>query len=291
VRFGFALAHLHTAQWVEAAVLGDELGYESVWSPDHLVFPLDMSGSLYADGSSAGVPPSTPLHDYPAYLSFLAARTSRIRLGTLVHLFALRHPFVSARAFATLDRVSGGRALCGVGAGWLGAEFTAAGLPFAGRGARLDEALAVARRLWTEEVVEHHGDCYDFGPVMFEPKPVQQPLPVLVGGESKAALARAARHEGWLSMPQDSFEAAVAPIAELRRLRGDRRGPFSIGVCTLDPDVGPDDVARWADAGVDRLIVKPWTRTREALDGLRRFAERVGLDPAAPLEPDPGARA
>ncbi len=289
MRFGFALAHLHTAQWAEAAVLADGLGYESVWSPDHLVFPLDMSGSLYADGSPAGVPPSTPLHDYPAYLSYLAARTSRIRLGTFVHLFALRHPFVSARGFATLDVMSGGRALCGVGAGWLGAEFTAVGLPFRGRGARLDEALAVATRLWTEEVVEHHGDCYDFGPVMFEPKPVQRPLPILVGGESPAALARAARHDGWLSMPQETDDAAGEKIAELRRLRGDRPGPFSVTVCTLDPDVGPDAVARWRDLGVDRLVVKPWARTREALDGLRAFADRVGLDPAAAPEPDPGA--
>jgi probable F420-dependent oxidoreductase len=285
MRFGFALAHLHTAQWVEAAVLGDALGYESVWAPDHLVFPLDMSGSLYADGSPAGIPPSTPLHDYPAYLSYLAARTSRIRLGTLVYLFALRHPFVAARAFATLDVLSGGRALCGVGAGWLGAEFTAVGLPFAGRGARLDEALAVAQRLWTEEVVAHDGACYRFDAVMFEPKPVQRPHPpILVGGESAAALARAARHDGWLSMPEHGHESAAARIAELRRLRGDRPGPFSIGLCTLDPDLGRDDVERWRDLGVDRLIVKPWARTRDALDGLRRFADRTGLDPEAPID-------
>jgi probable F420-dependent oxidoreductase len=283
MRFGFALAHMHTSQWVEATVLADGLGYESAWAPDHLVFPLDMSGSLYADGSSAGVPPSTPLHDYPAYLSYLAARTERIRLGTYVYLFALRHPFVAARGFATLDVMSGGRALCGVGAGWLGTEFTAVGLPFAGRGARLDEALAVASRLWSEEIVEHHGDCYDFGAVMFEPKPVQRPLPILVGGESPAALARAARHDGWLSMPH-TVESAAEQIAELRRRRGDRPEPFSITVCTLDPEVGADDVARWRDLGVDRLVVKPWARTRDALDGLRAFADRLGLDPAAPLE-------
>jgi probable F420-dependent oxidoreductase len=288
VRFGFALAHMHTAQWAEAAVLADGLGYESVWAPDHLVFPLDMSGSLYADGSSAGVPASTPLHDYPAYLSYLAARTERIRLGTLVYLLALRHPFVSARAFATLDVLSGGRAICGVGAGWLGAEFTAAGLDFSQRGARLDEALAVVTRLWTEPVVEHHGACYDFDAVMFEPKPVQRPHPpILVGGESPAALARAARHDGWLSMPH-TVDTAADQIAELRRRRGDRPGPFSIGVCTLDPDIGPDDVARWRDVGVDRLIVKPWARTRDALDGLRAFADRVGLDPAASFE-EPGS--
>jgi probable F420-dependent oxidoreductase len=281
VRFGFALAHLHTAQWAEAAVLADGLGYESVWSPDHLAFPLDMSGSLYADGSPASVPPSTPLHDYPAYLSYLAARTERIKLGTFVYLFALRHPFVATRAFTTLDVMSGGRALCGVGAGWLGAEFTAAGVPFAGRGARLDEALAVAQRLWTEDVVAHDGPCYRFDAVMFEPKPVQRPHPpILVGGESTAALARAARHDGWLSMPH-TVATAAGQIAEVRRLRGARPGPFSITVCTLDPELGPDDVARWADLGVDRLVVKPWARTRDALDGLRAFADRMGLDPGA----------
>jgi probable F420-dependent oxidoreductase len=284
MRFGFALAHVHLSQWTPATVLADDLGYESVWAPDHLVFPLDMSGSLYADGSSAGIPPSTPVLDAPTLLCHLAARTARIRLGTFVHLFALRHPFVSARAFATLDVVSGGRAECGVGAGWLGAEFEAAGVPFAGRGARLDEALHVARRLWTEEVVEHDGPCFSFGPVMFAPRPVQRPHPpLLVGGESRAALERAVRHDGWMSMPH-TLESAARPLAALRRLREDRdpARPFTVTACTLDADLGRDGVERWRDLGVDRLVVKPWARTRDALDGLRRFADIVRGRPDGP---------
>ncbi len=287
MRFGIALSHLHTAQWIEAAMLADELGYESVWTPDHLVFPLDMTGALYADGSSAGVPPSTPLHDYPALLCFIAARTTQIRLGTFVYLFGLRHPFIATRAFTTLDIVSGGRAEIGVGAGWLAAEMTATLGPdadFAARGRRLDEALTVAKRLWTDEVVAHEGEFWRFDPVMFEPKPVQRPHPpVLVGGESPAALRRAARHDGWMSMPH-TFESAAGQIAELRRLRLETEAvgravqdqPFSITVCTLDPTIGNDDIARWAELGVDRLVVKPWARTRDALDGLRRVRTEAG---------------
>ncbi len=293
MRFGIALAHLHTSQWVEASVLADELGYESVWTPDHLVFPLDMAGELYADGSAPPVPPSTPLHDYPALLCFIAARTTRIRLGTFVYLFGLRHPFVATRAFTTLDVVSGGRAEIGVGAGWLAAEMTATlggdpGAAFAARGRRLDEALTIAKRLWTEDVVDHDGEFWQFGPVMFEPKPVQRPHPpVLVGGESPAALRRAARHDGWMSMPH-TFETATVQIKALRRHRLDAidagvadgvaapARPFSVTVCTLDPMVGPDAIARWAELGVDRLVVRPWSRTRDALDGLRRFRDGSG---------------
>src|SRR5439155_1938481 len=107
-----------------------------------------------------------------------------------------------ARAFATLDVVSGGRAGLGVGAGWLVNEWEAVGLDPKTRGRRLDEAIAVCKRLWTEDVIEHHGEFFDFKPVMFEPKPVQKPHPPgLVGGESHGALSRAARPgRGWLGM-------------------------------------------------------------------------------------------
>ena len=207
-----------------------------------------------------------------------------------MYLLGLRHPFVAARAFTTLDVVSGGRAEIGVGAGWLASEMTATlgieGDPFAARGRMLDEALDVAKRLWTEEVVEHHGEHWSFGPVMFEPKPVQRPHPpILVGGESPAALRRAARHDGWMSMPH-TFETAAIQIERLRRLRreaidgrmvddaepGNDRS-FTVTVCTLDPALTTDDLARWADLGVDRLVVKPWNRTRDALDGLRSFRD------------------
>ncbi|MEY2436590.1 MAG: hypothetical protein QOF97_1426, partial [Acidimicrobiaceae bacterium] len=194
IKLGVALGRLNPAFFVDVTEEADRLGYESVWLPEHLVFPVVMAGSPFAGDDHPPVPPSTPVFDAFAYLSYLAGRTQQIRLATHVYNLGLRHPFVAARAIATLDIVSGGRAIAGVGASWLAEEWTAVGLDFATRGRRLDEALEVCRRLWTEEVVEHHGEFFDFDPVMFEPKPVQRPHPpIVVGGESKPALRRAAQ--------------------------------------------------------------------------------------------------
>jgi probable F420-dependent oxidoreductase len=277
VKFGIGLALVHRSQWLAMTALCEELGFESVWFPDHLVFTEAMSGSPYTDDDHPPVPPTTPLYEPMAYLSFLAAHTNRVRLGTYVYLFGLRHPFVSARAFATLDEVSGGRAEAGVGSGWLPGEWEAVGWDFHTRGRRLDEAIDVAKRLWTDEVVEHHGEFFSFPPVVFEPKPVQRPYPpILVGGESTAALRRAVvRGDGWISMPH-TFESAAPQLATLDRLCDQAgRNRSSLNVTMTDQGlVHPDEVARWEEAGVDRLIVKPYARTRDALQGVRHFRER-----------------
>jgi probable F420-dependent oxidoreductase len=275
MNFGVALGRLNPAFFLEITDEAERLGFESIWMPEHLVFPVHMSRSPFGADEHPPVPPSTPVFDVFAYLSFLAGRTSRVRLGTHVYNLGLRHPFVAARAVQTLDIVSGGRAIFGVGASWLESEWDAAQLDFASRGKRVDEALEVCKRLWTEEVVEHHGDFFDFAPVMFEPKPVQQPHPpIVVGGESPAALRRTARFgDGWVGLDHTP-ESVLEPIGRLAELRGD--GPKL--EITVGSDVrSPDDVARLEEAGVDRVLVSPWPRSREALDGLRRFADTVGL--------------
>jgi probable F420-dependent oxidoreductase len=242
------------------------LGFDSVWLPEHLVLPVAMAGSPYAGAEHPPVPPTTPIFDAPAYLSFLAGRTERIRLGTYVYLLGIRHPFVAARAFATLDVLSDGRAEVGVGAGWLESEWRAVGLDFATRGRRLDEAIAVCRRLRTEPQVEHHGEFFDIDPVCFEPKPVQQPPPVSIGGESEPALRRAAQlGDGWLGMGHTP--ESVKPIAG--RLA---RPGFTVTIGGAVDDDG--DIAAFHDAGVDRVIVAPWRRSPEAIDALTTFAGR-----------------
>ncbi len=277
LEFGIALGALNPHFFQGAVREAEELGFESVWLPEHLVFPLDMSGSPHPGKEHPPVPPTTPVFDAFAYLSFLAGQTSRIRLGTNVYLLGLRHPFVAARAVQTLDLVSHGRAEIGIGAGWLRSEWTAAGLDPSTRGRRLDEALSVCKRLWTEESVEHRGEFYQFEAVAFEPKPIQKPHPpVLVGGESDAALRRAARiGNGWLGLVHTP-ESVGEPIARLRHLlaaAGHEREPFDIVVGGNVAESA--DVRRWEDAGVTRLIVSPWKRSREATLGMRRFAERV----------------
>ena len=272
VRFGVALGRLNPAFFVAVTEEAERLGFESVWLPEHLVFPVEMTRSPFAGEEHPPVPPSTPVFDAFAYLSFLAGRTSTLRLATHVYNLGLRHPFIAARAVQTLDIVSGGRAIAGVGASWLESEWRAVQLDFGSRGRRMDEALEVCRRLWSEEVVEHHGEFFDFGPVMFEPKPLQKPWPpIVVGGESAPALRRAARFgEGWVGL--DHSPATVAgPVARLRELR--EGPPIEVTVGGLVE--GRDDVERWEAAGVDRLLVSPWRRSPEALDGLRRFADTV----------------
>ncbi|MFC4013538.1 TIGR03619 family F420-dependent LLM class oxidoreductase [Nonomuraea purpurea] len=272
MKFGVPLGLLHPAAWKDVAVAADELGFESVWLPEHLVFATDLSLAAYPGGADPGIKPTTPLFDAPACLCWLAALTSRVKLGTAVYLLGLRHPFVSARAFATLDVLSAGRAICGVGAGWYRGEWQAAGVPFDDRGARLDEAIEVVRRLWSEPLVAHAGAFYTFPEVAFEPKPVHRRLPVLAGGESAAALRRAARCDGWISMPHtiesikprlDLLEAGVPVTAHAYELSS------------------PDEVAAWAALGVERLIVRPWRRGREAVSRLAAFAAEYGVTNSA----------
>jgi probable F420-dependent oxidoreductase len=279
VNFGIALGRLNPAFFAEATVEAERLGYESVWLPEHLVLPIRMTRSPHPGEEHPPGPPTTPVFDAFAYLGFLAGRTERLRLGTHVYNLALRHPFVAARAIQTLDIVSGGRAEIGIGASWLEEEWAATGLDFHTRGRRLDEALGVCKRLWTEAEVAHDGEFFHFPAVAFEPKPVQSPWPpLLIGGESDAALRRAARvGDGWIGMAH-TFETAPRAISRLRELLEEHgRTLDGFQVCVGGPVESRDDVARWEELGVTRIVVSPWPRSREAIDGMRRFAELVGL--------------
>jgi probable F420-dependent oxidoreductase len=283
MKFGVPLGLVRPDLWRDIAAAADELGFESVWLPEHLVFTTDLSLATYPGAGRPPISPTTPLFDAPAYLCALAALTERIRLGTAVYLLGLRHPFVSARAFATLDQISGGRAIAGVGAGWYEGEWVAAGLDFASRGRRLDEALQITRQLWERDTVAWEGEFFTFPQVAFEPKPVQRPLPVHAGGESAAAMRRAAGGcDGWIGMTHTPADARPL-LDRLRRYlsaAGRADGPFEITVhAATCPE--PDEVAVWAGLGVHRLIVPPWAaRPRSRSDvaaALRGFAGRHNL--------------
>jgi probable F420-dependent oxidoreductase len=277
VKFGVALGALNAHFHLDAVDAAERLGYESVWLPEHLVLPTTMSRSPRPGEEHPPVPPTTPVFDAFTYLGFLAARAPTVRLGTHVYNLGLRHPFVAARGVATLDGLSRGRVEFGIGAGWLAEEWDAVGLDFSSRGRRLDEAIEVCTRLWTEPAVEHHGEFFDFAEVAFEPKPVQRPRPpVLVGGESAAALRRAAwLGDGWIGMGH-TVESAPAQIARLVALRADGpRAGEPMQVCVGGAIRSRDDVARWEDVGVTRLIVAPWRRSPEAVDALERLTSVI----------------
>jgi probable F420-dependent oxidoreductase len=277
--FGIHLGAVHPRSWSAVAEAADRLGFESVWVPEHLVVPLDAAGSPHHGADHPPIPSHTPMYDALGVLCHLAARTSRVLLGTHVYNIGLRHPFVTARAAATVDVFSDGRLALGIGASWLRSEWDAVGLDFDTRGARVDEAIDVCRRLWSEEVVEHHGRFFDFGPTAFEPKPVQQPLALHIGGDGAAALRRAATvGAGWMPMNHDlaQLPTSIARLEELAAAAG-REAPIEVTV-TGEVD-RPEDVERYVAAGVSRVIVRPWTRSREAVDAMEHFARVHGLPP------------
>jgi probable F420-dependent oxidoreductase len=276
VNFGLHLGAVNTRLWVALAEKADRLGFESVWIPDHVVVPFVSTGSPHPGSDHPPIPSDVPIFDPFAYLCFLAARTTRIRLGIDVYNIGLRHPFLTARAATTLDILSGGRLALGIGASWLRAEWDDLGLDFDRRGPRVDEAIEVCRRLWSEEVVEHHGAFFDFGPLAFEPKPVQHPGPALhIGGDGQAALRRAATvGVGWIPMNHtlEQLGPSLDELAELAERHG-RTSPIEV---TVHGDINrPADLAHYTKAGVTRVIVRPWTRSSEALDGVQRFADEV----------------
>lgn len=280
MKVGVPLFFLRPEAMPGIAQLADRAGFESVWMPEHLVFPTRIESQYpYTSDGTPPINPATPLLDPLILLSHIAAVTERVRLGTNIYLLPLRHPLESARMAMTLDLLSGGRLTFGIGAGWLKEEFDATGIAFDSRAARLRECVRALRVLWTESEPEFHGRFYDFGPVKFEPKPTQKPHPPLIfGGETDAALRRAAQlGDGWYGVRHDPRSAATR-VGQLRSLRADserRDLPFEITVSCGVPWVSRDDAQRFADAGVDRIVVLPWQRGREAAEKLQRLADEL----------------
>lgn len=272
MKFGIHLGSINMRFWADIAEEADRLGFDSLWVPEHVVVPLDATGSPHHGSDHPPIPSNIPIVDALAMLANLAARTERISLGTNVYNIGLRHPFLTARAATTVDFLSGGRMQLGIGASWLQSEWDAMGLDFKTRGRRVDEAIEVCQRLWTEEIVEHHGEFFDFGPTAFMPKPVQSPLPIHIGGDGPAALRRAATiGQGWMPMNHSLAELPAA-TAKLSQLAEEAGRPEAVQVTVNGAVATPEDVERYAAAGVHQLIVRPWVSSREAIDGMRTFA-------------------
>lgn len=276
MRIGFNLSAVNPRFWIDTARAAEEAGFESLWLPEHLVLPVQMSGSPMTGHAEPPIPPDIPVWDIMVCFGMLAGVTDTIRFGTHVYNIGLRHPFVTARSVTTLEMLSGGRLEFGIGASWLEEEWDAAELDFATRGRRVDEAIEVCRRLWTEDTIEHHGEFFSFQPVKFQPKPVQEGgPPILVGGDSKAAKRRAATlGDGWIPM-NHSLEQLPAGIAEVRQLRADAGIETPLQVTVGGNAATLDDIERHRDAGVDRILYAPFRSSREALDGIRRYGDEV----------------
>jgi probable F420-dependent oxidoreductase len=178
---------------MQAARQAEALGYDSVWAADRLVMPWKIETTYpYSKESTFIVPPDRPFFDTLTCLAFLAGCTDKIELGMSVMVLPYRHPLHWARIATTIDQLSSGRLILGVGVGWMEEEFAAMNVPFKDRGRISDEQLTLLKKLWTEEHITFHGQYYNATDIAFLPKPYRQPrVPIWVGGEGKPAQRRA----------------------------------------------------------------------------------------------------
>jgi probable F420-dependent oxidoreductase len=259
------------------AGLAERLGYDSLWAGEHVVVPSPRV-------APSPMEPDEPILDPLVALAHVAAHTERIRLGTGVIILPQRNPLVLAKQVASLDVLCGGRLLLGIGVAYLEPEMRAIGVPMEGRGARADEYLAAMRALWEEEAPSFHGRHARFEGVDAHPRPAQRPLPVVVGGHTRAAHRRAARRaDGWYG-----FMLGLRATAEQRGLmraaieETGREQPLHVSV-TPARRLDEENVRAYSELGVDRLIVAPppGLSPEELVEFVEANApERVGGYPA-----------
>ena len=244
------------AQAAEAA------GFESLWTGEHVVLPDPQV-------APSPLPPHYPLLDPAIALAWLAAHTTRIRLGTGIVILPQRNPLVLAKELASLDVVAGGRLIFGLGVGYLKPEFDALGVPFEHKGARAMDYLAAMQTLWTADQPAHSGRFVQFAGIQARPQPLQQPLPIVIGGHTPAAFRRAVAHaHGWYGFALDL--AATSRCLEGLRVaaqeveRPAALGPLEISI-TPAAKLGAEACAQYAAAGVHRLIPFPRLKTADEL--------------------------
>jgi len=237
----------------------ENAGFATLWVGEHVVL-LETPASRYPYAETGDFPidPGVDWLDPFATLTFAAAVTGTIRLATGICLVPEHNPLILAKQVATLDRLSGGRAVLGAGVGWMAEEFAALGVTFERRAARTREYIEVMRRLWRDEGATFHGEFVHFAGVHSNPKPLRRRVPVLLGGESRAALARAAAiGDGWYGFNLSPDEAAerITTLRALLAERGRTADPFEIVVAPFGKRVASDDVERYAALGVNEVVI------------------------------------
>jgi probable F420-dependent oxidoreductase len=233
--------------------LVEEVGFESIWTGEHVVL-------IDPQAPPSPAPPETPFLDTIAALAFAAAHSRKLLLGSGIILLPQRNPVVLAKELAGVDVLSGGRLLFGAGVGYVPGEYETLGIPFAERGARMDEHIDVIRTLWTQEKPQFSGRFTNFSGIQSRPLPLQRPHPPIhVGGMSTAAHRRAvARGNGWYGFFQD-LAATEASLGSLKEAAKEIERPVELGdleISITPPGaVDADTVKRFEDLGVHRLIL------------------------------------
>ncbi|MBV9552120.1 MAG: TIGR03619 family F420-dependent LLM class oxidoreductase [Alphaproteobacteria bacterium] len=246
-----------------AAVQAEQLGFADVWTSEHIIVP---AGAMY--------PPSPNFYDPVLTLTWAAAHTSRVGLGTSVLVLPMRHPLPLAKELATLQNLSGGRLILGAGVGWMEAEFAALGVPFSERGRRMDEGIAMMRAVWSDDPVSFEARWV---PALIDrmrmmPKP-EKPIPIWIGGTSEPALRRAARLDGWHGSRATPDQAAPL-VKRLREARPEPQFAISLRAAWDGKDEGElrARLDGFAAVGVGHVMVEPFDRD---LDDWLGSVERI----------------
>ncbi|OBB77971.1 TIGR03619 family F420-dependent LLM class oxidoreductase [Mycobacterium sp. 852014-52144_SCH5372336] len=285
MKFYVSLAFLDTAEVVEIAKAADDLGYEGLGIPDHVVNleTLETPYPYTKDGSRRW----EAFTDWPdpwVLIGGLALVTSQSRFVTTVYLPAMRDPYSAAKAIGTAAVLAGGRLELGIGVGWCEEEFTLMGQQFARRGKRTDEMLELMKELWKPGWTEFDGEFYTTPKLEMEPTP--PPIPVYVGGLSDIALRRAARHDGWIGdlITTDRALERVATLRDLRAEKGLTMDGFEV-LTPLTDAFTPDHFDRAEAGGITGIITMPWmfyagpaASLAEKIDGMKRFRKDLRLD-------------
>ena len=282
MKFGIGFANTVTFVTGDgAAELGraaEDAGFDSLWTVEHIVYPEGYESTYpYApDGKMPGSGDS-PIPDPLIWLSYVAAHTTDLRLATGISLLPERHPVTYAKEVATLDMMSKGRVILGVGIGWLREEFDALDVPWAGRARRTEEYAEVMRALWADDDVSFHGEFVDFDHISSNPKPAAGRVPIHIGGHSRAAAERAGRMG-------DGFFPAKGDIAELfeiaRQTAADQgRDPEAIEMTSSHPGIFGDDpaaaVEEAASWGMHRMVVPGFMFLGSPADKMAPFADLI----------------
>jgi len=263
------------AQMTGLAQLAEQVGMESVWTFEHVIVPIDYESKYpYNKNGKMGVSPETNLVDPLIAFAAIAASTNTLRLGTGVNILSQTNPLYLAKQAASLDMLSAGRLLLGLGIGWLREEFVAMGTPFEKRGARFDDYCAAMRKVWSGEVVEHESEFLSWHGFKSFPIPRQSPLPVIIGGIKGKIHERIARHgDGWFAPTGDPKE--LREHLDLIKVQCDlvQRDMSEIEItCMWTGSGGEAAVKALEDCGVHRLVVPVMALGEDPVAGIKKFA-------------------
>lgn len=271
------------------ATNAERLGFATIWAPEHVVLVEQYTSRYpYTSGELPG-PANTAIADPFPTLAYVAACTSTVRLATGICIVPEHNPVVLAKTIATVDRLSGGRFILGVGIGWLAEEFQALGIPFERRAQRTRDYIDAMRKLWTQECSSHRGEFVNFTNVFSHPKPANaKGVPVWFGGESAPALRRVAEYgDGWLGfkLSPDAAAAKIGRIEMLLKTYGRKRSDVYLAASPYTDPIKPDDLKRYRDAGVEEVALLITERTRTEQDVVARLEQmaRDFVEPAARL--------